>query len=172
MAAAPLKSTALGLHAPLEMSSTIVWLLLLWSPLSTGGCSAGGFLHNCVAAAQLESAAFHEAAPLKTFVKQGNFWGFFFPMYCFQHCFICLPSDSTVSEDAGIEPRTVATSALTVKRSTHTRLDLIHTRLYLIHTRLDLIHTRLDLIHKLVVGQLPSNASLFLALLFCISANI
>jgi hypothetical protein len=39
----------------------------------------------------------------------------FFVMYFIQHCFICLPSDSTVSEDAGIEPRTVAT-----------RLDLIH----------------------------------------------
>ncbi len=24
-------------------------------------------------------------------------------MYCIQHCFICRPSDSTVSEDAGIE---------------------------------------------------------------------
>ncbi len=33
-------------------------------------------------------------------------------MYCIQHCFICLPSDSTVSEDAGIDPRIVATSAL------------------------------------------------------------
>ncbi len=38
-------------------------------------------------------------------------------MYCIQHCFICRPSDSTVSEDAGIEPRTVATSALAVRRS-------------------------------------------------------
>ena len=26
--------------------------------------------------------------------------------YCMQHCFICRPSDSTVSEDAGIEPKT------------------------------------------------------------------
>jgi hypothetical protein len=34
------------------------------------------------------------------------------------------PSDSTVSEDAGIEPRTVATLALTARRST-TRLDFI-----------------------------------------------
>jgi hypothetical protein len=25
-------------------------------------------------------------------------------MYVIQHCFICRPSDSTVSEDAGIEP--------------------------------------------------------------------
>ncbi len=40
-------------------------------------------------------------------------------MYFIQHCFICRPSDSTVSEDAGIEPRTVATSALGVRRSSH-----------------------------------------------------
>ncbi len=38
-------------------------------------------------------------------------------MYDIQQCFICRPSDSTVSEDAGIEPRTVATTALAVKRS-------------------------------------------------------
>jgi hypothetical protein len=28
-------------------------------------------------------------------------------MCCIQHCFICRPSDSTVSEDAGIEPKKV-----------------------------------------------------------------
>jgi hypothetical protein len=44
------------------------------------------------------------------------FWGNFFS-YFIQHCFICRPSDSTVPTDAGIEPRTVATSALTVRRS-------------------------------------------------------
>jgi hypothetical protein len=52
--------------------------------------------------------------------KQGGIFWIFFPTYCIQHCFICGPSDSTVSDDAGIEPRTVATSAL------DTRLDLIH----------------------------------------------
>ncbi len=31
---------------------------------------------------------------------------FFFFMYVIQHCFICHPSDSTVSEEAGIDPRT------------------------------------------------------------------
>jgi hypothetical protein len=53
-------------------------------------------------------------------------------MYFFQHCFICRPSDSTVSEDAGIEPRTVATSALAGQTlwplgyiSSTTRLHLI-----------------------------------------------
>ncbi len=44
---------------------------------------------------------------------------FFFFMYDIQHCFICRPTDSAVSEDAGIEPRTVATSALAVRRSNH-----------------------------------------------------
>jgi hypothetical protein len=42
-----------------------------------------------------------------------------FLMYDIQHCFICRPSDSTVSEDAGIEPRAVATTALAVRRSNH-----------------------------------------------------
>jgi hypothetical protein len=42
-----------------------------------------------------------------------------FFMYCIQHCFICRPSDSIVSEDAEIEARTVRTSALIVRRSNH-----------------------------------------------------
>ncbi len=40
-------------------------------------------------------------------------------MCVIQHCFICRPSDSTVSEDARIEPRTVANKALTARRSNH-----------------------------------------------------
>ncbi len=40
-------------------------------------------------------------------------------VYFLQHCFICRLSDSTVSEDARIEPRTVATPSLTVRRSYH-----------------------------------------------------
>jgi hypothetical protein len=39
----------------------------------------------------------------------------------FQYCIICRPSDSTMSEDAGIEPRTDATFALAI-----TRLNIIH----------------------------------------------
>jgi hypothetical protein len=47
-------------------------------------------------------------------------WDFFsFSSYNIQHCFICRPSDSTVPTDAGIEPRTVATCALAVRRSNH-----------------------------------------------------
>ncbi len=34
-----------------------------------------------------------------------------------QHCFLCRPSNSAVSEDTRIEPRTVATLALAVRRS-------------------------------------------------------
>jgi hypothetical protein len=44
---------------------------------------------------------------------------FLFCLYNIQHCFICRPSDSTVPTDAGIEPRTVATGALAVRRSNH-----------------------------------------------------
>ncbi len=49
------------------------------------------------------------------------FGGFFLFLlsYYIQHCFICRPSDSTVPTDAGIEPRTVATGALAVRRSNH-----------------------------------------------------
>ncbi len=65
-------------------------------------------------------------------------------MYVIQHFFIYCPSDSTVSEEAGIEPMNVATLALAARRST-TGLDLIHPRLDLIHTRLDLIHTRVEI---------------------------
>jgi hypothetical protein len=47
------------------------------------------------------------------------FFLYFFFSYYIQHCFICRPSDSTVPTDAGIEPRTVATGALAVRRSNH-----------------------------------------------------
>jgi hypothetical protein len=49
------------------------------------------------------------------------FWGDFFSFvyYNIQQGFICRPSDSTVPTDAGIEPRTVATGALAVRRSNH-----------------------------------------------------
>ncbi len=64
-------------------------------------------------------------------------------MHYIQHSFICHLTDSTVSEVAGIEPRTVATTALAVRRSNDSlvvkaaishplRLHFIHTWLYLI----------------------------------------
>jgi hypothetical protein len=55
----------------------------------------------------------------KVFLKY-FFGGFFsFRSYNIQHCFICRPSDSTVPTDAEIEPGTVATGALAVRRSNH-----------------------------------------------------
>ncbi len=110
---------------------------------------------------------------------------FFIFMYCIQHCFIRRPSDSTVSEDAGIVPcRTVATLALTVRRSKHSarshpqvlsqissatsRLDLIRKYSARSHPLLGQISstTRLDLIHysagshPQVLGQISSTTRL------------
>ncbi len=42
---------------------------------------------------------------------------FFF--FIIQHCFFCSPLDFTVSVEAGIEPRTVASFALAARRSNH-----------------------------------------------------
>ncbi len=75
----------------------------------------------------------------------GGFFGFF--TFLIQQCFICRPSDSTVSEDAGIELRTGTTLALAVGRSNHSARSPLF-RLDLICTRLDLFHTRLDVTHK------------------------
>jgi hypothetical protein len=60
---------------------------------------------------------------VKIFFIRGIFLEFFYEI---QHRFICRPSDSIVSEDAGFEPRTVATTALAVRRS-NTRLDVHQT---------------------------------------------
>ncbi len=60
---------------------------------------------------------FQKGEQLKDEYSKGGFFWIFLSMYVIQHGFICRPSDSTVSEDAGIEPRTVATLALTARRS-------------------------------------------------------
>ncbi len=87
------------------------------------------------------------AAYYQSSEKQGDFFVFNF-MHLIQRCFICRLSDSTVSEDAGIEPAGLSRLFLHWLPDALTNwLDLIHTRLDLIHTRLDLIPTRLDLIH-------------------------
>jgi hypothetical protein len=56
-------------------------------------------------------------------------------MYDIEHCFICRQSDSTVSENAEFEPRTVA-------------LRLRHWLSDALTTRLDLIHKKNKVIHK------------------------
>ncbi len=54
---------------------------------------------------------------MSPYIENYGFFGFIlFYLYVIQiiqHCFICRPLDSTVSEDASIEPRTVETLALT-----------------------------------------------------------
>jgi hypothetical protein len=88
--------------------------------------------------------------PLFLYLKGGFF--LFYVRYSTLHHLLPLRF-STVSEDAGIESRTVATTALAVRRYNHSArshpqsANLIHTQLNLIHTRLDLIHARLDHIH-------------------------
>ncbi len=52
---------------------------------------------------------------LLLFILKRYFFIFFLFMYVIQHCFICRPSVFTESEDAGLEPRTVATLALTAR---------------------------------------------------------
>ncbi len=52
----------------------------------------------------------------ESFLK-GDLLEIFLFIYDIQHCFICHPSVSIVSEDAGIEPRTVRTTALAARRS-------------------------------------------------------
>jgi hypothetical protein len=54
---------------------------------------------------------------MKQYKAFAGLWAFVVSSYYIQHCFICRPSDSTVPTDAGIEPRTVATGALAVRRS-------------------------------------------------------
>ncbi len=54
---------------------------------------------------------------------------FWMCMYYIQHCCICRPAKLTVSGDAGIKPRTVATLALAVRQLSDaltTRPDLTH----------------------------------------------
>ncbi len=58
-------------------------------------------------------------------VHKGRFCNFSLFMYEIQHCLICRPSDSTVSEATGIEPRQL--------RLRHWLSDVLTTRLDLIH---------------------------------------
>jgi hypothetical protein len=57
-------------------------------------------------------------------------------MYFIQHCFTCRPSDSTVSEDAGIEPRNVRFKFFFADYSGTDSYTLIHI-FKPIHTHID-----------------------------------
>ncbi len=82
------------------------WLVLGWSDTQWCYC-LWRVDHLCHRLCQVDDMGWNENE------KGGFFWIFSFFMYVIQHSFIGRPSDSTVSEDAGIEPRTVATLALT-----------------------------------------------------------
>ncbi len=63
---------------------------------------------------------FHHRSSKKK--KRNKSTGGFFRSFCMcfiQHYIICRPSDSSVLDDAGIEPRTVSTLALPVRCSNH-----------------------------------------------------
>jgi hypothetical protein len=60
----------------------------------------------------------------KSNVKRVSFLYSFFFMYVIQHFFICRPSDSTGSDEAGIELTTDATLALTARRVNHSARSL------------------------------------------------
>ncbi len=56
-------------------------------------------------------------------VERGGYFEF---LYFIQHCLLCRPSDSNVSEDAGIKPlQACCDSALAQSEALTTRLDLI-----------------------------------------------
>ncbi len=109
-----------------------IWFIVTPPWLVLGGsdtqwwCCPWKVEHLCHCLCQVDDMGWNEN-------EKGDFsvFFFFYILYVIQHCFICCPSDSTVSEDAGTEPRTVDTLALTARRSNHSdrshpsRLDLI-----------------------------------------------
>ncbi len=96
------------------------WNVLLLKPYETLHNISSKFVPFFMAISSINhklGSYYYRKIPHISYVK-GGFFLFFYVRYI-QHCFICRPSDSTVSEDAGIEPRTVATTALAVRRSYH-----------------------------------------------------
>ncbi len=82
-------------------------------------------------------------------------------MCVLQHCFICRPSDSTVSEVAGIEPRNVATLALTARRSNH--LVRSHPHMARSHPHLARSHPLLGWLSTRFMVRVEREVVLFLA---------
>ncbi len=89
---------------------------------NTASCLAylegGGGAMICTMIGQQNRQPWRNVLSRRRELNRGIFCNFLC-MYIIQHCFICRLSDSTVSENAGIEPRKVVSSALAVRRSSH-----------------------------------------------------
>ena len=98
----------------------------------------------------------------------------------FQHCFICRPSDSSASEHAGIEPRTVEILALSIIRSNHSDrshlqakargrtefLDEIQTKVWRVF--LLAIHSHLyNFVMRFIFLQTHATSKVFLQFSYC-----
>jgi hypothetical protein len=65
----------------------------------------------------------HKSIPIEELIQYIPFRrGFIYFISLFNYCFICLPSDSTVSEDADTEAGTIATFALAYLSSNKNRV--------------------------------------------------
>jgi hypothetical protein len=100
-------------------------------------------MYNSAKFFEIASFFFH-SEPYKNYTKKYIVCMY---RYLIKHYFVFLPSESTVSENAGIESRTVVIHSLL--DLIHSRLDLFHSQRDLIHSLLDLIHARLDIINML-----------------------
>ncbi len=89
----------------------------LWEKLGRKGCtgSSGKVMRSCETLEFYSNRCIMHLALGPTQLDRILTGEFFF----IQHCFICRPSDYTVSEDTGIEPTTVATMPLAVRSSDH-----------------------------------------------------
>jgi hypothetical protein len=105
---------------PYRTAPTFIILSLRWA-----GCPRTGDPERTLD--ELRTCLLRRAdlTPLATRALQSLRFLMIFSVLC-SHCFICRPSDSIVSEDAGIEPKRVATWALAVRSSNHSALSHPH----------------------------------------------
>ncbi len=114
----------IGVHRKQDVQHAL-YLLRRGKPEATSGKS---HMYACVK--QLSFLSLNALQHARTATNYNYCWSttqeFIFKLllhikYFIQHWFICRPSDSTVSEDVGIEPRTVTT--LTVARSHNLKIS-------------------------------------------------
>ncbi len=112
-------ATAVPIHTASQWGQYCLGYLINFGGWGGGGrvpcvlCHLSGAPHQWKHNLILLRQGIHTVQYYFSIYKQGDIFGFFSSV----HYFICRPSDSTVSEDAGNEPRTVATLALAVRRS-------------------------------------------------------